>query len=148
MTSAVHLIISQNYMNSVERGNFGHSDTVHIAEVHHLVVHYSGGDIIDREAAHEIVDKKPPQEWPSRGAIDFKDIVMSYRPGLPIILNRISIQINGGERIGVVGRYVRATIQLQSSTQHLRRTGAGKSSLMLALLRIVELSSGSISIDG
>jgi len=56
---------------------------------------------------------------------------MSYRPGLPNVLNHISIQINGGEKIGVVGR-----------------TGAGKSSLMLAMFRIVELSSGSINIDG
>jgi ABC-type bacteriocin/lantibiotic exporter with double-glycine peptidase domain len=59
---------------------------------------------MDQEAAHEIKDKKPPQEWPSHGAIDFKDIVMSYRPGLPNVLNHISIQINGGEKIGVVGR--------------------------------------------
>lgn len=104
----------ENYLNSVER-----------------VVHYSRSDIIDQEAAHEIKDKKPPQEWPSRGAIEFKDIVMSYRPGLPNVLNHISMQIKGGEKIGVVGR-----------------TGAGKSSLMLVLFRIVELSSGSINIDG
>jgi len=41
------------------------------------------------------------------------------------------MQIKGGEKIGVVGK-----------------TGAGKSSLMLAIFRIVELSSGSINIDG
>ena len=49
---------------------------------------------------------------------------MSYREGLPAVLKDISVDIKGGEKIGVVGR-----------------TGAGKSSIMLALFRIVELSS-------
>lgn len=54
---------------------------------------------------------------------------MSYRKGLPNVLHDISLSINGGEKIGVVGR-----------------TGAGKSSLTLCLLRIVEFA-GSIVID-
>jgi len=56
---------------------------------------------------------------------------LRYREGLPFVLKGLSLSIKGGEKIGVVGR-----------------TGAGKSSLMLALFRIVELSTGSISIDG
>lgn len=55
---------------------------------------------------------------------------MAYRPGLPNVLHGISLHINGGEKIGVVGR-----------------TGAGKSSLALCLLRIAEYS-GSITVDG
>lgn len=101
-------------MNSVER-----------------VLHYSRQDEVPQEAPHEIEDTKPPKEWPQQGSITFEDITMSYRPGLPNVLNGISISIKGGEKIGVVGR-----------------TGAGKSSLMLALFRIVELNSGSITIDG
>lgn len=104
----------ENYMNSVER-----------------VVHYARSDIIPQEAPHEIEDKRPPTQWPQSGAIEFKDIKMSYRPGLPNVLHGISMHVSGGEKIGVVGR-----------------TGAGKSSLMLALFRIVELSEGSICIDG
>ncbi|KAH7925482.1 ABC protein [Leucogyrophana mollusca] len=104
----------ENYMNSVER-----------------VVQYSRGDQIEREAPHEIADRVPDKQWPKHGAIEFNDIKMSYRPGLPNVLKGISISVEGGEKIGVVGR-----------------TGAGKSSLMLALFRIVELSSGSITIDG
>ncbi|EPS96092.1 hypothetical protein FOMPIDRAFT_101769 [Fomitopsis schrenkii] len=104
----------ENYMSSVER-----------------VVEYTRGDRIEQEAPHEIKDKKPPKEWPARGAIDFKDVVMRYRPGLPFVLKGLSLSIKGGEKVGVVGR-----------------TGAGKSSLMLALFRIVELTSGSIDIDG
>ncbi|KZT73648.1 ABC protein [Daedalea quercina L-15889] len=104
----------ETYMSSVER-----------------VVEYSRADRIEQEAPHEIKDHKPPEEWPSRGAIEFNDVVMRYRPGLPFVLKGLSLSIRGGEKIGVVGR-----------------TGAGKSSLMLALFRIVELSSGSICIDG
>ncbi|KAJ7593413.1 ABC protein [Mycena floridula] len=103
----------ENYMNSVER-----------------VVHYSRGDRIDQEAPHEIPDKKPAPEWPTHGAISFKEVSMTYRPGLPNVLHGVSMDIKGGEKIGVVGR-----------------TGAGKSSLVLTLLRIVEFS-GSVVIDG
>ncbi|KAF9221251.1 P-loop containing nucleoside triphosphate hydrolase protein [Gyrodon lividus] len=95
------------------------------------VVQYIRDDTIPQEAPHEIESTKPEAGWPSQGAIEFKNVVMSYRPGLPVILNGISLSIKGGEKIGVVGR-----------------TGAGKSSLMLTLYRIVELSGGSIVLDG
>ncbi|GJE88588.1 ABC transporter C family protein [Phanerochaete sordida] len=104
----------ENYMASVE-----------------TVTHYSHGNNISQEAPHEVPENKPPAEWPREGAIEFKDIVMRYRPGLPYVLKGLSMSIKGGEKVGVVGR-----------------TGAGKSSLMLALFRIVELSGGSITVDG
>ncbi|KAF9516365.1 hypothetical protein BS47DRAFT_1371770 [Hydnum rufescens UP504] len=81
--------------------------------------------------AYEINDPPPPPSWPERGEVEFKDVVLSYRPGLPPVLQGISFVVDGGQKIGVVGR-----------------TGAGKSSLMAALFRLVELSSGSIHIDG
>lgn len=56
---------------------------------------------------------------------------MSYRTGLPPVLKNISMHIQDGEKIGVVGR-----------------TGAGKTSLITALYRIQELSSGTIKLDG
>lgn len=95
------------------------------------VLEYSRGDRIDQEAPHEIKNHKPVAEWPDRGAIEFNNVVMRYRPGLPFVLKGLSLSIKGGEKIGVVGR-----------------TGAGKSTLMLALFRIVELTSGSITVDG
>ena len=95
------------------------------------VVEYSRQDKIPQEAPHEIAERKPPADWPAEGAVEFKDVVMRYRPGLPLVLKGLSMHINGGEKIGVVGR-----------------TGAGKSTLMLALFRIVELVSGSITVDG
>ena len=56
---------------------------------------------------------------------------MSYRPGLPQVLKKININIKGGEKVGVCGR-----------------TGSGKSSMIVSLLRLVELDVGSIIIDG
>ena len=93
------------------------------------VAQYSQKDFIGQEAPHEIEDNKPSADWPAKGAIEFKDLTLRYRPGLPNVLHGISLTIRGGEKIGIVGR-----------------TGAGKSSVTLALLRIVEYA-GSIIID-
>lgn len=70
-----------------------------------VVVHYSRLGGVPQEAPYEKEDVKPPQEWPLRGAVEFKDVVMSYRPGLPSVLKGISINVRGGEKVGVVGRY-------------------------------------------
>ena len=56
---------------------------------------------------------------------------MRYRPELDLCLREVSFKINGGDRVGVCGR-----------------TGAGKSSLTLALFRILEAAQGRILIDG
>ena len=73
----------------------------------------------------------PPAEWPRQGSIVFDRVKLSYRPELPDVLREMSVTIRPGEKVGIVGR-----------------TGAGKSSLLVALFRIVELKAGSISIDG
>ncbi|KAM0786475.1 hypothetical protein ACM66B_001934 [Microbotryomycetes sp. NB124-2] len=86
---------------------------------------------LEQERQAVISDNAPPPEWPAAGSIEIERAVMSYRPGLPPVLQGLSLHVRGGEKIGVVGR-----------------TGAGKSSIMMALFRIVELSSGRISIDG
>jgi ATP-binding cassette, subfamily C (CFTR/MRP), member 1 len=85
--------------------------------------------------------EEPESEWPARGNITLHNLKMRYRKENPLVIKGLSVEIKGGERIGVVGR-----------------TGSGKSSLLLALLRIVEpalpddLDSGSyespIAIDG
>eukprot|EP00004_Rigifila_ramosa_P027497 TRINITY_DN899_c0_g1_i1.p1 TRINITY_DN899_c0_g1~~TRINITY_DN899_c0_g1_i1.p1 ORF type:complete len:957 (-),score=240.32 TRINITY_DN899_c0_g1_i1:21-2891(-) len=72
-----------------------------------------------------------PKAWPATGNVEFREIVLRYREGLSPVLRNISFSIKSGEKIGIVGR-----------------TGAGKSSLLLALFRIVEAESGSIFIDG
>jgi ABC-type multidrug transport system fused ATPase/permease subunit len=78
----------------------------------------------------EKASTKPSKEWPSVGSITFEDVSFSYDENLPLVLKNLTIEIKGGEKVGVVGR-----------------TGAGKSSLFQALFRIVEFS-GKILIDG
>jgi len=79
-----------------------------------------------------LVSEDPPdKEWPIKGDIQYKNVSVRYREGLPLVLTGIDMSISAGERIGIVGR-----------------TGAGKSSITLTLFRILELASGSIVIDG
>ena len=71
------------------------------------------------------------KNWPSVGEIVFKDLKMRYQEDLEPILKGISFKVNGGEKVGIVGR-----------------TGAGKSSITLSLFRIIEPADGAILIDG
>ena len=70
------------------------------------VLEYSDSDRLPQESPHEIAETKPAPEWPAKGAIEFKDVEMRYRPGLPLVLKGLSMSIKGGEKIGVVGRCV------------------------------------------
>ncbi|CAG0899775.1 unnamed protein product [Darwinula stevensoni] len=83
------------------------------------------------EAPWEIPEKKPKDDWPQERTISFRDYQTRYRDGLELVLRGVSVEINGGEKVGLVGR-----------------TGAGKSSLMLGLFRIIEKAGGMITIDG
>lgn len=73
----------------------------------------------------------PPAAWPSDGRLEFNDLVVGYAEDLPPVLKGLTFSVARNERIGVVGR-----------------TGAGKSSLTLALFRFLEARQGSIHIDG
>ncbi|KZT73163.1 hypothetical protein DAEQUDRAFT_808686 [Daedalea quercina L-15889] len=86
---------------------------------------------LEQESPHRLPDHTPPAPWPPVGAIQFNEIVLKYRPELPAVIKGLSMTIRPGEKVGIVGR-----------------TGAGKSSIMTALYRLVELTSGSIVIDG
>jgi len=68
--------------------------------------------------------------WPQNGSVSFRNVCLRYRCELPLALNDVSFDVRPGEKIGIVGR-----------------TGAGKSSLFLSLLRLVELEVGSIVIN-
>uniref|UniRef100_K3WNL0 Multidrug resistance-associated protein 1 n=1 Tax=Globisporangium ultimum (strain ATCC 200006 / CBS 805.95 / DAOM BR144) TaxID=431595 RepID=K3WNL0_GLOUD len=74
---------------------------------------------------------EPPTQWPRHGTITFDNVVFSYKEGAPAVLKGLSFDIKNNEKIGIVGR-----------------TGAGKSSLTMALFRINELDAGRILIDG
>jgi len=80
-----------------------------------------------KESPAEPVDKS----WPKHGEVVLKDFSARYRPGLPLVLKNINFTIHHGEKIGIVGR-----------------TGSGKSTTLLALFRIINPASGSITIDG
>ncbi|XP_033149992.1 LOW QUALITY PROTEIN: multidrug resistance-associated protein 1 [Drosophila busckii] len=85
-----------------------------------------------QEAAWELEeDKKKPRNWPEQGRVEFQNFQVRYREGLDLVLRGVSFNISGGEKVGIVGR-----------------TGAGKSSLTLALFRIIESAGGKILIDG
>ena len=73
----------------------------------------------------------PPAAWPTEGRIEVDNLVVSYAPDLPPVLKGLTFRIDRTQRVGVVGR-----------------TGAGKSSLTLAVFRFLEAQSGSIHIDG
>ena len=64
---------------------------------------------------------RPADNWPTEGALSYRDVWMRYRPELPAVLKGVSFDIAAGEKIGICGR-----------------TGSGKSSLIVALFRIVE----------
>ncbi|XP_068532583.1 ATP-binding cassette sub-family C member 10 isoform X4 [Anas acuta] len=70
-------------------------------------------------------------DWPSRGLVEFQHVVLAYRAGLPNALDGVSFTVYPGEKVGVVGR-----------------TGSGKSTLFLALFRMLELKAGRILLDG
>uniref|UniRef100_A0A4W5PKP4 ATP-binding cassette sub-family B member 6 n=1 Tax=Hucho hucho TaxID=62062 RepID=A0A4W5PKP4_9TELE len=72
-----------------------------------------------------------PTSWPEQGLVEFRGAVLSYREGLPNALDGVSLVVRHGEKVGVVGR-----------------TGSGKSTLFLALFRMVELNQGQILLDG
>ena len=65
------------------------------------------------------VKRLPSEQWPHKGNITFQDVSLTYYPGGPQVLKEINLNINGGAKIGVTGR-----------------TGAGKSSLVAALIRM------------
>ncbi|KAF9582928.1 hypothetical protein BGW38_010571 [Lunasporangiospora selenospora] len=83
------------------------------------------------EAPYEIPDSRTDKSWPEHGQIEFQNYSTRYREGLDPVLRNVSLSICAGERIGIVGR-----------------TGAGKSSVNMALFRMIEATEGKILIDG
>lgn len=108
--------------------------------VMNTVRHYSNIEL-EMNAAERVVEyselpteavrgSRPPAAWPTEGRLEVDGLTVGYRD-LPPTLKDLTFRINGNERVGVVGR-----------------TGAGKSSLILALFRVLEARSGTVYIDG
>ncbi|CAF1929859.1 unnamed protein product [Brassica napus] len=86
---------------------------------------------IPAESEWESKENLPPSNWPFHGNVHLEDLKVRYRPNTPLVLKGITLDIKGGEKVGVVGR-----------------TGSGKSTLIQVLFRLVEPSGGRIIIDG
>ena len=96
---------------------------------------HDGVTVIDtKEAGLELVGSK--SKWPTQGVVEFRNVWFRYRDNAPCA-EGLSFKTYPGERLGICGR-----------------TGAGKSSIMMALFRIAEVdrpddsSSSGIYIDG
>ncbi|XP_072636145.1 ATP-binding cassette sub-family C member 3 isoform X1 [Canis lupus baileyi] len=85
----------------------------------------------ETEAPWVVEGSRPPAGWPLQGEVEFRNYSVRYRPGLELVLKKLSLHVHGGEKVGIVGR-----------------TGAGKSSMTLCLFRILEAAEGEIRIDG
>ncbi|KAJ2523404.1 hypothetical protein GGI11_001476 [Coemansia sp. RSA 2049] len=86
---------------------------------------------VDPEAPVSIPDRMPPADWPTDGRISVEDLVLRYAENLPPVIRGVSFTVSPREKVGIVGR-----------------TGAGKSTLTLAMFRFMEASAGRIVIDG
>ncbi|KAH8928988.1 P-loop containing nucleoside triphosphate hydrolase protein [Atractiella rhizophila] len=82
-------------------------------------------------AEHTPADEKLPAQWPVAGTFEFKGYSTRYRPNLPFCLKNLTLKFEGGKRIAIVGR-----------------SGSGKSSMTLALFRLLEAAEGQIFLDG
>ena len=89
---------------------------------------------LPEESEHDtdpVIAAALPHSWPAKGLLEVSDLRMRYRPSLPLVLKDVAFVAAAGEKLGICGR-----------------TGSGKSSLFLALFRIIEPAGGVIKIDG
>ncbi|KAJ2506387.1 hypothetical protein IWW47_001601, partial [Coemansia sp. RSA 2052] len=100
----------------------------HIDELSRYLAYIKG---YQREQPCIVASSRPAHSWPEAGEIEFRQYSLRYRPELDPTLSSLSFVVRSKERIGIVGC-----------------TGAGKSSLTYALMRLVEADSGCILIDG
>ncbi|XP_022781787.1 multidrug resistance-associated protein 4-like isoform X2 [Stylophora pistillata] len=84
---------------------------------------------LDCEPGYKVL-RPPPENWPSEGGVTFQNVSLTYYPGGPQVLKYINLDLKGRTKFGVAGR-----------------TGAGKSSLVAALLRMPD-ADGNVIIDG
>ncbi|KAG8236970.1 hypothetical protein J437_LFUL016541 [Ladona fulva] len=87
-------------------------------------------DSVQAEEDQKQVTQPCPYGWPIQGAIIFCNVSLRYRDNLPLSLNGVNFRTRPAEKVGIVGR-----------------TGAGKSSLFMALFRLTEITEGQIYID-
>ncbi|KAJ4165019.1 hypothetical protein LMH87_006668 [Akanthomyces muscarius] len=140
-TTCVGVVIILTKTNAAMAG-FAMSFALDFANTILFAIRAYAGLELDMNAAERVVEYseltmekqdgvEPPAAWPTSGTIEMKDVVVGYADGLPAVLKGVTFNVKNNERVGVIGR-----------------TGAGKSSMTLALFRFLEARSGSIIIDG
>eukprot|EP00746_Dinoflagellata_sp_MGD_P009749 gnl/MRDRNA2_/MRDRNA2_119928_c0_seq1.p1 gnl/MRDRNA2_/MRDRNA2_119928_c0~~gnl/MRDRNA2_/MRDRNA2_119928_c0_seq1.p1 ORF type:complete len:493 (-),score=83.94 gnl/MRDRNA2_/MRDRNA2_119928_c0_seq1:253-1680(-) len=87
-------------------------------------------DLPQEPAWNKLTDPKP-EDWPNAGKLEFSEVSLQYREGLPMALKGVTFCLPGGSKTGVVGR-----------------TGSGKSTIVAALFRLVDPCSGTVRLDG
>ena len=87
-------------------------------------------NLAQEDVPHSTYVSEPFSNWPDNGEISFVQYSARYRKGLELVLSEISCTIKGGEKVCIIGR-----------------TGAGKSSIAMAIFRLIESASGKINID-
>ena len=80
---------------------------------------------LPEEPPDTLATDPPPAAWPLEGSLEVRDLALRHRPDLPLAVKEFSLRVSPGLKVGIVGR-----------------TGAGKSSLLQALFRLVEPESG------
>jgi len=85
----------------------------------------------ERSDAKTVLTEEQLKSWPSTGNLVYDDVHLRYRPDCDLVLKGVSFNIKGGEKVGIVGR-----------------TGAGKSTLIQCISRLVEIEHGTMTIDG
>jgi ABC-type multidrug transport system fused ATPase/permease subunit len=118
--------IKDEIYNSVEAYTYVAANGTRVERVFEYV------DLPPEESVEEMSKKVAVEEtWPAHGQVRMCDVTLTYRPGLEPALKGLSFEISAGEKVGIVGR-----------------TGAGKSSLTLAILRLADQVEGLIEVDG
>jgi len=122
LTSALQMTSLMNWM---VRQNADMESQMNAVE---RVLHYTEQE---PEAPPVLEGHRPPPGWPESGEIVVRDLQVRYREDLELILKGVSFHVQPRQKVGVCGR-----------------TGCGKSTLMMALYRIMEPCGGSVVIDG
>ncbi|VUC31561.1 unnamed protein product [Clonostachys rosea] len=139
---AVGLAIVFNSSIDAALAGFALSFILDFSESIRFAIRYYGDMELDMNAmerateymeldTEDLSGDEPPAAWPCSGNMEFSGLEVSYAPDLPSVLSDLTFSVAHNERVGVVGR-----------------TGAGKSSLTLALFRFLDTRAGSITVGG
>ena len=84
----------------------------------------------ESDETRTLVSRMPSSNWPTKGQISLRELCFRYKKNSPPVINNLSLDIDDHEKIGIIGR-----------------TGSGKSSIFMALLRMAPIDAGSVFID-